>query len=53
MGSAAVRALADGVSDVMIGLRAEQMVRVPLAEVVTRRREFDLELLDLVKTLAL
>lgn len=53
MGAAAVEALAEGVSGVMIGLRAERMVRVSLGDVVTKKKVFDQGLLDLVKTLAL
>lgn len=53
MGAAAVQALAEGASEVMVGLRAEEMVLVPLADVVSRKRMFDTSLLELVKTLAL
>lgn len=53
MGAAAVLALSEGESDIMIGLQAERMVRVPLPLVITKKREFDLGLLELVNTLAL
>lgn len=53
MGAAAVEALAEGASGVMIGLQAESMERVPLADVVTNKKALDRGLLDLVKTLAL
>lgn len=53
MGAAAVQALAEGASEVMVGLRAEEMVLVPLADVVSRKKMLDTSLLELVKTLAL
>lgn len=53
MGAAAVQALAEGASEVMVGLRAEEMVLVPLADVVSRKKVLDTSLLELVKTLAL
>ena len=53
MGSAAVMSLADGASDVMVGLQADRLVRLPLPQVIERKKEFDLALLELVNTLAL
>jgi hypothetical protein len=41
MGTAAVKALAQGESGVMIGLRGRQMKRIPLVEVIGKLRPLD------------
>jgi 6-phosphofructokinase 1 len=53
MGAAAVQALGDGQSDLMVGVQADQIVLVPLTEVITHKKELDLSLMDLLATLAL
>jgi 6-phosphofructokinase 1 len=53
MGAAAVSALLQGQSDVMVGLQAEKLVLVPLADVIGGKKEIDLSLLDLISNLGL
>jgi len=53
MGAHAVEALLQGQSDVMVGLQAEKMVLVPLSDVIGRKKETDLSLLDLIANLGL
>ncbi|MBC7292776.1 MAG: 6-phosphofructokinase [Thermoleophilia bacterium] len=53
MGATAVKALVEGKSDVMVGVQADKMVLVPLAEVINGRKKLDSSLLELVSTLAL
>jgi len=53
MGAQAVTALLEGRSDVMVALQAERLVLVPLADVVGRKKEIDLGLLDLIANLGL
>jgi 6-phosphofructokinase 1 len=50
LGIAAVEALHDGESSTMVGVRNEQIVRVPLANVVGKTRQVDLSLYDDVAT---
>ena len=50
LGIAAVEALHDGESSTMVGVRKEQIVRVPLANVVGKTRQVDLSLYDDVAT---
>jgi len=52
LGTKAVQALIAGESDQMVGLGENKMVLVPLAEVVSRKREIDSEFLDLFKMVA-
>jgi 6-phosphofructokinase 1 len=52
MGARAVTALVQGGSDVMVGLQGEELVLVSLAEAISRKKEIDLSLLDLVANLA-
>jgi 6-phosphofructokinase 1 len=51
-GAAAVDCLARGEHGVLVGLRGERMEATPLAEVVSRSKPLDPELLELVRTLA-
>jgi 6-phosphofructokinase 1 len=53
LGNAAVEALLNGVSDVMVGIRANEVVHVPLAETWEKRKDVSLEMRELAKTLAL
>jgi 6-phosphofructokinase 1 len=52
MGTAAVKALSEGESGVMIGLRGSRMERVPLDEVVGRSRPLDPDLYEMAEVLA-
>lgn len=52
MGAAAVKALSEGISGVMIGLRGNRMERVPLDEVVGRSRSLDQDIYEIAETLA-
>jgi 6-phosphofructokinase 1 len=52
MGTAAVRALSDGESGVMIGLQGRLMERIPLSEVVGRTRPLDPEIYGMAEVLA-
>lgn len=52
LGAAAVEALADGESGMMIGLKGRTFERVPLGEVVGKMRPLDPELYDLARVLA-
>ncbi len=52
LGAAAVEAIADGETGVLIGRRAAQNARTPLAEVAGRIKPPDLALLDLARALA-
>jgi 6-phosphofructokinase 1 len=52
LGTKAVQALIAGESDQMVGLGENKMVLVPLADVVSRKREIDSEFLDLFKMVA-
>jgi 6-phosphofructokinase 1 len=51
LGAAAVEALADGEHGVMVGVRGEEVRRVPL-EVVGEQRPLDPELYELARMLA-
>ncbi len=53
MGARAVTALLEGESDVMVGLQADRMVLVPLADVISQKKDIDLGLLDLIANLGL
>jgi 6-phosphofructokinase 1 len=53
LGNAAVEALLNGHSDVMVGIRAGEVVHVPLAETWERRKDVSLEMRELAKTLAM
>ena len=53
MGAAAIRALSAGTSDVMVGVEADRMVLTSLETVISQTKELDLDLLDLIATLAL
>ena len=52
LGTAAVRAMADGESGVMIGLHGRRTERVPLQEVAGRVRPLDPELYEMAEVLA-
>jgi 6-phosphofructokinase 1 len=52
LGAAAVRALAEGRRDVMVGLEGESPVQTPLAEALARRRPLDPAYLELAAILA-
>jgi 6-phosphofructokinase 1 len=52
LGHAAVRALQEGRSDVMVGVQAGQVVSVPLTESTTRKRRVTSELIELAQLLA-
>jgi 6-phosphofructokinase 1 len=53
LGAAAVAALADGVSGVLVGEVRGEIVRTPLAEIAGRTRPADARLLELARTLAI
>ncbi len=48
----AVEALLAGESDLMVGIRGEDLVLVPLQEVITNKKMADLSLLELISNLA-
>lgn len=52
MGAAAVKALSEGESGVMIGLRGRRMERIPLNEVVGRTRPLDPDIYEMAGVLA-
>jgi len=52
MGTAAVKALSEGASRMMIGLRGRRMELVPLNEVVGRTRPLDPDLYEMAEVLA-
>jgi 6-phosphofructokinase 1 len=52
LGSAAVEALADGEPGIMVGVRGEVTVRIPLEEVVGEKRPLDPDMYELSKVLA-
>ena len=52
LGFAAVRALQQGLSDVMVGVQAGQVVPVPLSEATTKKRRVPNELIELAQLLA-
>ena len=52
MGTAAVKALAEGESGVMIGLRGRQMKRIPLVEVIGKLRPLDPDIYEMAEMLA-
>ena len=52
LGAAAVEALADGEYGVMVGVRGEEVRRVPLEEVVGKERPLDPNLYKLAEMLA-
>lgn len=52
MGTAAVTALSEGASGIMIGLQGRKMARVPLDEVVGRSRPLDPEIYQMAEVLA-
>jgi 6-phosphofructokinase 1 len=52
LGSAAVESLADGEPGIMVGVRGEEMVRLPLEEVVGEKRPLDPDMYELSKVLA-
>ena len=51
-GAGAVRALLDGQSGVLVGLRGNHITTTPLEEVVGRQRPIDLELMELANIMA-
>jgi 6-phosphofructokinase 1 len=53
MGAAATDALVGGTSDVMVGVEADRIVFTALEDVITKKKELDLSILDLLATLAL
>jgi 6-phosphofructokinase 1 len=52
LGSAAVEALAEGESGTMVGVRGEEIRRIPLDEVVGKERRLDPEMFELARMLA-
>ncbi len=52
MGAEAIKALLDGEKCVMIGLKAGKMVRVPIAQVLSKKKELDLSLYELALMLS-
>ena len=52
LGAAAVDALADGVSGVMVGLLGDEIQNVPLEEVAGQKRQLDPELYRLAGVLS-
>jgi 6-phosphofructokinase 1 len=52
MAARAVEALLAGESDVMVGIRGEDLVLVPLQEVISNKKVIDLSLLQLIANLA-
>jgi 6-phosphofructokinase 1 len=52
LGAAAVQALARGEHGVLAGLVRGEVGTTPLAEVVTHRKEIDLELLELARVMS-
>jgi 6-phosphofructokinase 1 len=52
LGSAAVEALADDESGIMVGIRGEQVERVPLKDVVGKERPLDPDLYQMAEVLA-
>jgi 6-phosphofructokinase 1 len=52
LGFSAVRALQQGLSDIMIGIQGGQVVPVPLKECTTRKRRVPQELIELANLLA-
>ncbi|MBN2501213.1 MAG: 6-phosphofructokinase [Anaerolineales bacterium] len=53
MGMAAVEALLDGESDVMIGLQGQGMTTIPLADVIGRQRTINPEYLEMAHIMSL
>ncbi|NLV74767.1 MAG: 6-phosphofructokinase [Chloroflexi bacterium] len=52
LGEGAVRALLDGKSGVLVGIRDDQIVTTPLAEIVGKQKPLDLRLFDLAQMMA-
>jgi len=52
MAARAVEALLAGESDVMVGVHGEELVLVPLEDVITKKKQTDLSLLQLIANLA-
>ena len=52
MGTAAVKALSEGTSRMMVGLRGRRMELIPLNEVVGRTRPLDPDLYEMAEVLA-
>ncbi len=52
MGVEAVEALLSGQTDIMIGLKGRDIVKVPLAKVVARSRKINLDFYEMAKVLA-
>lgn len=52
LGSAAIRQLEDGPSGVMVGLRGDTVTATPISDVLSQRKELDLELYETAKILA-
>lgn len=52
LGNAAVRVLQQGMSDIMVGVQASQVVSVPLKESTTKKRRVPNELIELAQLLA-
>jgi len=52
MGTAALKALSEGRSGLMIGLRGRQMEHIPLEEVVGHLRPLDPDLYEMAEVLA-
>lgn len=53
MGVAAVEAILDGKTDLMVGMRSNKIVFTPIEEAVRKRNEIDIELLRISKILAI
>lgn len=53
MGYAAVQSFKSGVFDVMIGLRGQDIISVPLSEPIAKKKTVPKELLDLAKVLSI
>jgi 6-phosphofructokinase len=51
MGCAAVDAVASGASAQMIGIVCDEIVLVPLADVCSRKKEIDLDLLRVARVI--
>jgi 6-phosphofructokinase 1 len=52
MGSAAVTALMEGKTDLMVGLQGREMMLIPLNEVIGKQRQANLEYYEMAKELA-
>jgi 6-phosphofructokinase len=52
MGSAAVEAIASGASGQMVGIVCDRMTLVPLADISSKRKELNLDLLQVARIVA-